>query len=125
MKRVDCSPGAPAKRGRARGELAPLTGLEHHAAMRYRHPVAVDRVIERGDAPARPEVRVQVAYQLVPIEVEVDPVGVAPSLGAAEHPAVKAPRFGDVPHLNRDVKGCQGHAITSSGTSVSVHCPHI
>src|SRR5215472_17916018 len=69
-------------------ELRPLGWLEHHATMRHRYPVTVDRVEVRAQAPLRAETRIEVTDELVAVEVEVDPVGRAAPFGAAENAAV-------------------------------------
>src|SRR5215469_5246764 len=94
------------------GECGPLGEPEHHATVRHRDALAVDRVVVRADAPVRAECRVQMADELVAVEIEVHPVVRTASLGAAQHATVEGARLGDVAHLERDVKGGEGHLRT-------------
>ncbi len=135
MKSVDCSPGVPAKRvhgsmthstlcRRSRAaSCLPLVRLEHHAAMGHRHPVAVDRVEMCVEAPVTPKLRIEVADELVPVEVEIDPVAIAAPFGAAEHVAVEAPCLLDIPDLQRHMEGRERHVGTWSRAPLPVHSP--
>src|SRR5215469_5705611 len=92
------------------GEPLPLVRLEHHSEMRDRYAVAVDRIEVRCEPALRTEALIQVANELVAIEIEIHPVARAPSFRAAEHPAIEAPRLVQVAHLYCHVKGRQRHA---------------
>src|SRR5690606_10015885 len=94
------------------GEHAPVRHRQDHAEMRHRHRVAIDR-IAAGDRSAALDA---VGDDLVAIQVEIDPVGVAATLGATEDAAIEGAGFGDVPYGERDMEGPQAHA----GTSVTI-----
>src|SRR5262245_10330130 len=100
----------------ARGEGLPVRHLEHHAEVRHRHVVAVDRVVRR---PAGAIAFHGVADELVPEEVEVDPVGRASTFGAAEDPAVERARTREVAHGNGEVKGRHGQAASLASIEIS------
>ncbi len=85
-------------------ERFPLRHLEHHAAVRNGHTVAVDRIEMRGDSPVPAERRVQMANELVSAEIEVDPVLCASPFAASENTLVEGARLGDVADLQSDVK---------------------
>ena len=80
--------------GRAQpvGQGLPFCHADDGAEMARRHGVAVDFA---GGAVAA-FFRRQVGHQLVAVEIEIDPVRRAAAFGAADHLAIKAPRFGDV-----------------------------
>src|SRR5580704_7587957 len=87
----------------------PFARFEHHPAMRHRYAVTVDRVVVRADAPGRSELRIQMAHELVTVEVEVHPVtGTAP-LHTAKNATVEGARFRDIPHLDCDMKRGELH----------------
>jgi hypothetical protein len=76
-----------------------------HSEARARH----GRLEVRVDAPGGPELRIQVAHELVAVDVEVDPVrGTAP-LAATERVAVEAARFREVAYLQSHVEGRESH----------------
>src|SRR5262245_8680524 len=100
----------------ARGEGLPVRHLEHHAEVRHGHVMAVDRVV-RG--PAGAVALHGVANELVPEEVEVDPVGRASTLGAAEDPAVECARAREVAHRDGEVKGRHGQAASFASIEIS------
>jgi len=91
-------------------QLSPSPGLQHDAAVRHGHTVPIDWIEMRAEASLRAECRIQVAHELVAVEIEVDPLGCAASFRAAENAAVEAPRLVDVPDLDRNVEGSQAHA---------------
>ena len=82
----------------------PLRHLEHHAAVRNGHTVAVDRIEMRGDPSVPAERRVQMADELMSAEVEIHPMLCASPLGASENTLVEGPRLGDVADLQSDVE---------------------
>src|SRR5207244_12003480 len=86
-------------------QLGPVPGLEHHPTVRHRHPQTLNGVEMRVDAPPRSELPVEVADELMPEHVEVDPVGGAAALGATEHPGIEAPRLLEIADLHGDAKG--------------------
>ncbi len=56
------------------------------------------------DASVQSELPVEVADELMPEHVEIDPVGGAAALGATEHAGIEAPRLLQVPDLDGDMK---------------------
>src|SRR3546814_9856477 len=70
------------------GERPPFGGRQHHPEMRHGDVMPVDRIM-RGPATWRIDA---VRDDLMPVKVEVDPVGGAASFGAAEDRAVKIGR---------------------------------
>jgi EmrB/QacA subfamily drug resistance transporter len=87
------------------GERLPLAHLEHDATVRHRHAVSVDRAAKRCHAPFAAERRIQVADELMSVQIEIHPVRRTASLPATEDPAIEASRLLDVPYLHRDVEG--------------------
>src|SRR5690606_22309133 len=67
-------------------ERMPRFPIEHHAEMRHRYIVAVDRIVMPA---ALARAGIQVGDELVAEEVEVDPLVSAAALRATEQPAVE------------------------------------
>src|ERR1700730_17689698 len=93
----------------SRRQLRPLRRFEYHAAVRYRHGMTVNQVAVGRDAPVAPQLRIEVADELMAEHVEIDPVGRAAALGASENFRVEASCLRDVPHLNGDMKWGKNH----------------
>src|SRR5438309_2463374 len=104
-------------------QLAPVAGLEHHPTVRHRHPQTLNGVEMRVDAPPRSELPVEVADELMPEHVEVDPVGGAAALGATEHPGIEAPRLLEIADLHGDVKGGEDGAAHLREDSRGIPAP--
>ena len=68
-------------------QLSPSPGLQHDAAVRHGHTVPIDWIEMSAEASLRAECRIQVAHELVAVEIEVDPLGCAASFRAAENAA--------------------------------------
>src|SRR3546814_17270527 len=77
------------------GERPPFGGRQHHPEMRHGDVMPVDRIM-RGPATWRIDA---VRDDLMPVKVDVDPVGGAASFRAAADRAVKMARRSEV--LNR------------------------
>lgn len=90
-------------------ELRPVARLEDDTTVRHRYTMAIDRIRMRAESPLGTEQSIEVTDELVPIHVEIDPVGGTASFGAADDLAVEVARFGDVPYLDGDVKGRERH----------------
>src|SRR6185437_7457354 len=75
--------------------------------MRHRHAVAIDRVVVARQLSQLTQRGIQMADELVAVEIEVHPASVAASLGAAENFSIETACFVDVPNLHGDVKGGQ------------------
>ena len=103
----------------ARGQFLPLVRLEHDPTVRHRDALTVHGVKVRADASVRAELRVQMTHELVAVHVEIDPVGGAAALGAAEHLAIEATRLGDIPDLDGDMKWCQHDECTALLPSIA------
>ena len=63
----------------------------------------------RGNFSVYSQLRVEVADELMAVEIEIHPERSTSALGAADNFSIELARFGDVPHLQSDVEGCQGH----------------
>jgi len=96
------------------GQLLPLRRPQHYATVRHRDAMPVDRVEECRDAPVRAERGVQVTYELMPVHVEIDPVGGAATLGTPERFAVEVARFRNIPDLDGYMKRRKFHDGTGS-----------
>jgi hypothetical protein len=92
-----------------RRQLRPPRGFEHHAAVRYRHTMTVNRVVVGREASVAAQVRIEMADKLMAEHVEIDPVARAAALGTAENFRVEASCLRDVPHLNSDMKWGKNH----------------
>src|SRR5882724_6978319 len=77
--------------------------------MRHRHPVTIDRVVVRSDAPRGPQGRIQVTHELVAEQVEINPLRRAAPFGTSEDRLVEVSRLVDVAHLHSDVKWRETH----------------
>src|SRR4029077_2414910 len=104
-------------------QLAPVPGLEHHAAVRHRHSMTVNGVEVCVDASVRSELPVEVADELMPEHVEIDPVGGAAALGAAEHAGIEVPRLLQVPDLDGDMKRGEDRAAHPGENSRRIPAP--
>src|SRR5215813_11719576 len=56
------------------GQRRPGIHFQHHTAVRYRHAVAIDRVVVRRDPSLRAQGGIQVAHELMAEQVEVHPL---------------------------------------------------
>ncbi|GAA4722556.1 hypothetical protein GCM10023325_19920 [Sphingomonas lutea] len=77
--------------------------------MRDGHLIAVDRI----GRPGAHRVRCQMGDDLMPVEIEIDPMIGAPPFGAAEQAAVEAARGGKVIDRESEMEGRQAHALTN------------
>ena len=69
--------------------------------MRHRHRMAIDRIMPRHRLVTIDAVR----DDLMAIEVEIDPVGIAAPFGTAKHTAIEMARGGQIVDGKGDVKG--------------------
>jgi len=83
-------------------ERMPLRPFEDHAEMRHRYLMPVDGV--RG-LHVRPGAGIQMRNELMTEQIEIDPMGIATTLGTAEDRAVKSSRRTQVMDRNREMKG--------------------
>ena len=68
--------------------------------------MAVDRILHRH----RPRGGIEVRDDLVPVEIEVDPVIGRSPFGTAHHPPVEIARGGEIMDRKGEVEGAQRHA---------------
>src|SRR5690606_18402951 len=88
-------------------ERLPFGGRQHDAEMRHRYRMAIDRVV-RGCRALRVNA---VGDDLMPIQIEINPVGVASPLGTSENVAIEMARGVQGVDGKGDVKGGKaGHA---------------
>ena len=91
----------------ALGEYFPVGHLENDSAVGDRYPVAVDGIVVRPECASWSKRWIEMADELMPVKVEVDPRGVAASLGTSQQLSIEATAFGDVADLNGNVARCQ------------------
>ena len=104
-----------ARGGEPVGQRLPLGHSEHDAEVRHGHVMAVDGVARFGRAFGS-----QVRNNLVPVEIEIDPVVGAAPFRAPHRPAPERPRLGDVAHRKGEVEGGEGQEpATSSRNSIT------
>src|ERR1700733_14594611 len=61
-------------------QRAPLLHLQHHSAMGHRHAVSIHRVEMAREPPVLAQIGVQMADELMPVEIEVHPIDIAAAL---------------------------------------------
>ena len=61
--------------------------------------MAVDRIRVRGDLALKAKRGIQVAHELVPVKVEIDPVGIAAAFGTSQRRLIETSRLVDIAHL--------------------------
>jgi hypothetical protein len=88
------------------GQFGPLSRPQHHATVRYRNTLSVDRVEMAGQSTVQTQSGIQMADELMAIEIEVDPLRAAAAFPATENVAVESAGFGDVAYLKGNVEGC-------------------
>src|SRR5690606_21945321 len=87
-----------------------------HTEVRHGHGIAVHRIVA-GD---RPHAVDAMRHDLVAVEIEVHPVGVAASLLAAENAAVEGARLLDVGDREGEMEGplpAAGASVTARATA--------
>ena len=90
-------------------ECIPLVHFQHYAAVRHRHAVAVYRVEVRIDPPFPSQLGIEMANELMPVEIEIDPRGVASPLRTPYDLTVESSCLSEVSYLDRNVKWGQLH----------------
>ena len=72
--------------------------------MRHRHVMAVDRIA----GAAAPRAGDEMGDDLMAVEIEIDPFVRASPLGAAEQPAIKGARGGEIVDREGEMEGRHG-----------------
>jgi hypothetical protein len=88
-------------------QFRPLLRKQHHAAVRYRHTVPIDEIEVTRQSSGTAEIGIQMADELMAVEIEIHPMGIAAALRASQQIPVESTRLGDIPDLYGDVEGRQ------------------
>jgi hypothetical protein len=86
-------------------ERMPLGPIKHDAEVRHRHIFSIDLVEAQWLS-----ARIKMRDELMPEEIEVDPILRATPFWTCEAPSIEAPRGAQVVYGYRQMKGCRHRA---------------
>ena len=100
------------------GERVPFVHFQHYAAVRYRHAVTVHWVEVGIDLSLFAKSGIEMANQLMAVEIEIDPRDIAATFGAPYYLAIETSGFRDISDLNGDMKRCEWHDNSLEKTAI-------